>query len=194
MPAYIEDDPRHSGLVGNRSDRSDDGSRDQQRSPQRVSDSVKSTSHAHHGAWFEQAELERIEVEALLRLGIRGEHDLEAAIEQESVDRVAADAATHAIGSLEHPAVDTCASEILRAHEAGETRAHDDDVAAAAAVPYCHASRLRSGRQYPDSFQSCLATSLNTLSKESVSSFLMGAVVFASVASFNPSQSHSWPM
>ncbi len=124
----VENHPSQAGLVDEGSDWGDEGWRELQRTAQRITDPVEPAAPSNQRSWFEQAKLERADSEALLDLGIRGEHDLEATIELVAVHLVGADTSTDAVGRLEHGAVHTRPDEVLGARKSGEPGAHDDNV------------------------------------------------------------------
>ena len=55
---------------------------------------------SHHRTGVERPELEHVEVEELLHLGVGGQQHLEATVEGEPVDSIAADPAADSVGEL----------------------------------------------------------------------------------------------
>lgn len=66
-------------------------------------------------------------IEELFAFGVGGEVDLEAAVEQEAVDRIGADAAARGVGGFKELEGDVAALEFESATEAGQTRANNGD-------------------------------------------------------------------
>jgi hypothetical protein len=89
---------------------------------------MEAAAHAHHRSRLEIAEVERVEVETLLYLRVRREHGLKASIKQEPIYGVGPHAAADSVGCLEHLTPDTSSGQILRTHQASETRTNDHDV------------------------------------------------------------------
>ena len=88
---------------------------------------MEATADPYDCAGFERLEVQRVDVEATYDFGIGGEQDLKTPIEQEAVNGVGAHTTPHAIGGLEHLALDTGATEILRTGQTSETGTHDHD-------------------------------------------------------------------
>ena len=88
---------------------------------------MEATTDPYDCSRFEGLEVQRVGIEATYDFGIRGGQDLKTPIEQEAINGVGADTTPHAIGRLEHLALDTGATEILRTGQTSETGAHDHD-------------------------------------------------------------------
>ena len=83
---------------------------------------------ADDGAGIEQGELEGVDVQATLHLGVGRQQDLEATVQLEAVDHVGAHAAPDAVGRLQHAALDPRGGQVLGARQSGQTGADDHDV------------------------------------------------------------------
>ena len=79
------------------------------------------------GAGVEFLEVKGLVVEEVLGFGVGGDEDLEAAVEEEAVDNVGADAAAHGVGGFEEEEGDVAGVEVGGGGEAGESGADDDN-------------------------------------------------------------------
>lgn len=66
-------------------------------------------------------------IEEFLGFGIGGDKDLEAAVEEEAVDNVGADAAADGVGGIEEEEGDVVGVEVGGGGETGEAGTDDDD-------------------------------------------------------------------
>jgi hypothetical protein len=82
---------------------------------------MEPTADAHARARLEQAEVERVDIEALLHLRVRRKQNLESAIEQEPIHAVGPHPTADAVRGLEQLTLDTRAGEILRAGQASKS-------------------------------------------------------------------------
>ena len=93
-----------------------------------IGEPPEATLRADDRAALEQPELEPVEVERRLRLGVGEGENLEAVVEQEAVDGVGPHAAADRVGALEHERRPPGGGQRAGAGEAGHPRPDDDDV------------------------------------------------------------------
>ena len=72
---------------------------------------MEAVADAYRCAGIERSEIEGVDIELTLHLGVRREQHLEAAVEAEAVDDVGADPPAHAVGGLEDHNVTACVLE-----------------------------------------------------------------------------------
>jgi len=75
----------------------------------------------------ELLEIQGLIIEELLGFGIGGDEDLEAAVQEEAVDNVGADAASDGVRSFEKEEGDVVGVEVGGGGKAGEASADDND-------------------------------------------------------------------
>ena len=90
---------------------------------------------ADPGPWLEVSHAEFLEIEPLVDLRVRGQKDLEAAIELEPVHDVGAHPSADTVGSLEEEALDPAGDQVPRTDQPGQTGTDDDDLSHSCAVP-----------------------------------------------------------
>ncbi len=96
--------------------------------PPRVGEAREAAVPADQRAALERPQPEPVVVEHPARLRVRGEQDLEAAVELEAVHHVRAHAPARRVRPLEHQDVQPGGAQLAGAAEAGEARSDDDDV------------------------------------------------------------------
>ena len=82
----------------------------------------------HDRARCERLQVERVTVELRLHLRVRGEQDLEAAVEAEAVDDVGAHAATRTVGRVDQGDVAAGVAQRTRTGESCQAGADDHGV------------------------------------------------------------------
>ena len=137
--ARVRPEPHHPEPVPERAERRDDAASHLHRPPERIGQRVELPSVEDQYPGGEAPEPERLRVEQPLHLGVRGQEDLEAAIDPEAVDLLGADASSGPIARLEDLDGHPRPGEYPRAGEAGQPRTHHHHVsmrhAEAAPVP-----------------------------------------------------------
>lgn len=99
--------------------------------PDRVGDSVKASAVVNSSAGVELLKVEGLIVQKPLGFGIRGDENLEAAVEKETVEGIGPDAAADGVGGFEKEEGNALGMETSGGGEAGETSADDDDAGSA---------------------------------------------------------------
>ncbi len=87
---------------------------------------MEPTARAHDRAARERAQVEPLVVEQPTRLRIGERQHLEAAVEQEAVDAVRANAPAHTARGLQHEHLEPGVPQRASAREAGDAGADDD--------------------------------------------------------------------
>ncbi len=118
---------RDARLVEEVADRGGRGGDEAGRPAERVGHDRTLAVPPHERARFERLEVERVHVELAVHLGVGGEGDLEATVEGEAVDDVAADAAADAVGCFVHLDPMSGVVEVDGARQPGEACSDDDD-------------------------------------------------------------------
>ena len=91
-----------------------------------IADRVEPITDPDHGTRLERPEPERRDVDLAVQLGVGGEQDLKAAIEQEPVHLVGPDPSADIVGCLEDDDVSTGLAQDRRRGEPGQAGADDD--------------------------------------------------------------------
>lgn len=94
---------------------------------ERVRDGVKLAIVENSSPGVELLEIQGLIIEELLGFGIGGDEDLEAAVQEEAVDNVGADAASDGVGSFEEEEGDVVGVEVGGGGKTGEASADDND-------------------------------------------------------------------
>lgn len=94
---------------------------------ERVGDGVELAIVEDSGAGVELLEVEGLIIEELLGFRVGGDEDLEAAVEEEAVDNVGADASSDGVGGFQEEEGDVLGVQVGGGGESGEARADDDD-------------------------------------------------------------------
>ena len=89
----------------------------------------------HPGARLEVPHTQGLEIETVADLGVGRQQDLEAPVEQVSVDPVGADPTPDAVGGLEDQAVHALSGQVPGADQPGRAGPDDDNVAHQLSVP-----------------------------------------------------------
>lgn len=115
-------------------DHAAEGCRERAEGPRQLSPRISNTDSAISeddlGSGNEGAQVERSVVEDALTLGIGGVVQLEATIEEESVDDIRADSTTDVVGGIEDAGLDAGGGEDAGRGKSGESCSDDDDIAA----------------------------------------------------------------
>lgn len=88
---------------------------------------MEATGVEDEGAGIEGTEIEGGEVEEATGFGIGGEEDLKAAVEEEAVVGVSANAAAEGVGGFEEKEGEIGGVNVVGCGEAGEAAADDED-------------------------------------------------------------------
>ena len=113
-----------------------------ERAPERVGERVERPATKDLDTGGEAAEPERVEVQHAARFGVRGQEDLEAAIDAKPVHQVGADAPTRSVARLEHLHAHAGRHERARAGEPGQPCSDHDH----ATVRHAEAAPFDAGR------------------------------------------------
>mmetsp|Transcript_5281 Transcript_5281/g.21599 ORF Transcript_5281/g.21599 Transcript_5281/m.21599 type:complete len:209 (-) Transcript_5281:103-729(-) len=98
------------------------------RVPQRIRHAVERVLEPHVRARVERSEVQGLVVELRPGLGVAGEEDGEAPIEEKAFDDVGPEPAADGVGGFEEEEVDAGLGEFLRGAQTREAAADDDDV------------------------------------------------------------------
>ena len=94
----------------------------------RVGHEVATVVPREQHARDEGPQVQRVEVEHPSRLGVGGVEQLEAAVDGDAVDDLAAYPTAHRVGRLEHHHRASGCGDVTSGREPRQTRSHDDDI------------------------------------------------------------------
>ncbi len=98
------------------------------RLPPGVRKTMEPTLLPDYGSRQEPPQIQRAVVQEATTLGVGGEQDLEATVEQEPLEAVSADPSAHSVGGIDDLARDAGLLKPYCTAQARESRADDDDV------------------------------------------------------------------